>query len=149
VPAVTLAAVSIERTDKMLDPAGRVTSADHVPAPAVASIQVVPSRLTWIFSPAPRAPVNVPLTLCAATLVMKSPAAPESALRAVTVATACGRSASRVKACPVPAVTLAARSIVRTDRVPLPDGRVTPAADQVPAPAIASIQVAPSTLTWI
>ena len=53
----------------------------------VASTQVVPSALTWIFSPAPSAPVNVPLTVCDAALVMKSPAVPLSALIAVTVAT--------------------------------------------------------------
>ena len=39
-------------------------------APGVAVTQVVPSALTWIVSPDPRVPVNVPLTVCDATLVM-------------------------------------------------------------------------------
>ena len=36
----------------------------------VAVTQVVPSALTWIVSPAPSVPVNVPLTVCDATFVM-------------------------------------------------------------------------------
>ena len=66
--------------------------ADHDdPGPTVASTQVVPPlALTWIFSPAAKAPVNVPLTVCDGTLVMKSPAVPVSALSAVTVAIALG-----------------------------------------------------------
>ena len=79
------------RTDSVPAPADSVTPlADHDdPGPTVASTQMVPpSALTWIFSPAPSVPVNVPLTVCDATLVMKSPAAPVSALSAVTVATA-------------------------------------------------------------
>ena len=62
-------------TDSVPVPADSVTPlADHVPDPAVASTQVVPpSALTWIFSPAPSVPVKVPLTVCDATLVIKSP----------------------------------------------------------------------------
>ena len=82
------------RTDSVPAPADSVTPlADHDdPGPTVASTQVVPpSALTWIFSPAPSAPVNVPLTVCDATLVMKSiRAAPASAFSAVTVAIALG-----------------------------------------------------------
>ena len=92
-PAVALPAVSILCTNSVPVPADSVTPlADHDdPGPTVASTQVVPPlALTWIFSPAPSAPVNVPLTVCDATLVMKSPAVPVSALSAVTVATALG-----------------------------------------------------------
>ena len=57
-PAVVLPAVSMLRTDSVPAPATSVTPiADHVPAPAVASIQVVPSTLTWIFSPAASVPL--------------------------------------------------------------------------------------------
>ena len=80
-----------------MPPAVSVTpAAEKVPAPAVASIQVEPSTLTWIFSPTPSVPVNVPLTVCDATLVMKSLAVPLSELSAVTVATAVGPAVSSV-----------------------------------------------------
>ena len=81
------------RTASVPVPADSVTplAVQLEPAPGVASTQVVPpSALTWIFSPAPSVPVKVPLTVCAATLVIKSPAVPVSALSAVTVATAVG-----------------------------------------------------------
>ena len=45
--------------------------ADQVLPEVVALTQVVPPlALTWIDSPAPRVPVNVPLTVCEAVLVM-------------------------------------------------------------------------------
>src|SRR5437868_15496994 len=71
VPAVLLPAVSRVRTDSVLAPAARVTPlADQVLPEGVAVTQVVPpSALTWIDSPAPRVPVNVPLTVCEAVLV--------------------------------------------------------------------------------
>ena len=68
-----LPAVSIVCTDSVLAPADSVTPlADQVArSDAVAVTQVAPpSALTWIFSPDTKVPVNVPLTVCAATNVM-------------------------------------------------------------------------------
>ena len=93
VPVVVLPAASMLRTDSVSVPADSVTPvADHVDPglPSRPPRWSPPSALTWIFSPAPSAPVNVPLTVCDATLVMKSPAVPVSALSAVTVAIALG-----------------------------------------------------------
>ena len=81
------------RTDSVWVPDDSVTPlADQFDPEGVASTQVVPpSALTWILSPAPSTPVTVPLTVCDATLVMKSvPEEPVSSLSAVTVATAVG-----------------------------------------------------------
>ena len=120
-PAVALPAVSILCTNSVPVPADSVTPlADHDdPGPTVASTQVVPPlALTWIFSPAPSAPVNVPLTVCDATLVMKSPAVPVSALSAVTVATALGGVASTMRVCALVVVlALPARSVTVTLRL--------------------------------
>ena len=86
------------RTASVPGPAASVTPlADQFEPTGIASTQVVPpSALTWIFSPAASVPVKVPLTVCAATLVIKSPAVPVSALNAVTVATAVGATVSSV-----------------------------------------------------
>src|SRR5262249_58088524 len=83
---VVLPAVSIVRTDSVPVPDDSVTPlALNVLPTGVASTQVDPSALTCSFSLAPSVPVNVPLTVCAATLVMKSlPELPLSADSAVT-----------------------------------------------------------------
>ena len=68
--------------------------------------------------PLPAHRVNVPLTVCDATLVMKSPAVPVSALSAVTVATALGGVASTMMVCAlVVVVALPARSVTVTLRL--------------------------------
>jgi hypothetical protein len=86
------------RTDKDPEPLASVTPlADQVEPAGVAVTQVEPlSALIWIVSSPPSAPVKVPLTVCAATLVMKSPAVPLSVLSAAMVATAVGSVVSRV-----------------------------------------------------
>jgi hypothetical protein len=67
-----LSDASIVRTDSVLTPGGSITPlADQVGPAVVAVTQVVPpSALTWIASPEPSMPVNVPLTVCAAVDVM-------------------------------------------------------------------------------
>src|SRR5215510_13313525 len=93
---MVLPAVSIVRTDSVPVPDSVTPEAVKVPDPAVASTQVDPSALTWIFSPEPSVPANVPLTVCDATLVTKSPAVPVSELSAVTVTIADGAEVSIV-----------------------------------------------------
>src|SRR5258708_37013422 len=97
------------RTESVPGPADSVTPlADHVADPAVASTKVLPpSALTWIFSPAPNVLVNVPLTVCAATLVMKSVLElPSPHLTATAAAAACGPSATTLFLSPVAAPVL-------------------------------------------
>ena len=117
---MVLLAVSMVRTASAPVPADSVTPlAVQLEPTGVASTQVVPPlALTWIFSPAPSVPVKVPLTVCAATLVIKSPAVPVSALSAVTVATAVGAALSTMMVCALVVVlALPARSVTVTLRL--------------------------------
>ena len=74
-----------------------------------------------MLSPAPSVPVNVPLTACDASLVMKSLFEPPvSSLSAVTVATEAGATVSSVKLSVAAAPSLPAVSTWRTSTVLLP-----------------------------
>src|SRR5262249_61842449 len=72
---ILLLAASMLRADSVPLPVDSVTplAVHDDPGPTVASTQVVPpSALTWIFSPAPSAPLNCPLAACHAPLAMTS-----------------------------------------------------------------------------
>src|SRR5262249_21407153 len=140
---VVLPAVSIVRTDSVPVPDDKVTPlALNVLPTGVASTQVEPSALTCSFSPAPRLPVNVPLTVCAATLVMKSlPELPLSEDSVVTVPTAVGATVPRVSESPAPLAVLPAVSVALIDTVIGPSESVDRSALPAPLPVTCTVTV--------
>src|SRR5215510_11469755 len=137
---MVLPAVSIVRTDSVPVPDSVTPEAVKVPDPAVASTQVDPSALTWIFSPEPSEPVKVPLTVCDATLVTKSPAVPVSELSAVTVATADGAEVSIVTDSAAEAtLVLPAASVALAVMLCVPPPKVELVIDQLPEPSAVAV----------